>query len=100
MKYSVYTPKQHEQLGTNDQSFTNKWDHDYVLLNTDKWRPPIGHHMYKCKTEQKCQVCPTLTKRYPWILKEFNNARKIMPPDIVNIVYINEKLLTSASQKL
>jgi hypothetical protein len=97
MKYSIYTPKQHEQLGTYDQSFTNKWDHDYVLLNTDKWRPPIGHHMYKCKTEQKCQVCPTLTKGYPLNLKEFNNARKIMPPDIINIDYINEKLLTGAS---
>jgi outer membrane biosynthesis protein TonB len=97
MKYSIYTPKQHEQLGTYDQSFTNKWDHDYVLLNTDKWRPPIGHHLYKCKTEQKCQVCPTLTKGYPLNLKEFNNARKIMPPDIINLDYINEKLLTGAS---
>jgi hypothetical protein len=53
--------------------------------------------MYKCKTEQKCQVCPTLTKGYPLNLKEFNNARKIMPPDIINLDYINEKLLTGAS---
>ena len=94
MKYSMYTPKQHEKLGANDSTFNNKWDNDYVLLNTDKWRPPIGHHMYKCKVEKECPVCPSLTKGYPVRVKEFDLARKILPPDTINEDYIREKLLT------
>jgi hypothetical protein len=94
MRYTVYTPKQQEKLGAYDASFTNGWENDYALLNTDKWRPPISHSMYKCKTEKKCPVCPTLTTGYPVKLKEFNIARKILPPDIINVDYINEKLIT------
>ena len=94
MKYSMYTPKQHEQLGTYDSTFTNKWDNDYVLLNTDKWRPLIGHSLYKCKTEKPSIVCPNLTKGYPVKLKDFNIARKVLQPDNINEDYIREKLLT------
>jgi hypothetical protein len=94
MKYSIYNPKQHEKLGAYDPSFTNKWDNDYVLLNTDKWRPAIGHHMYKCKVEKQCPVCPSLTTGYPVKLKDFDLARKILPPDVINADYIREKLLT------
>jgi hypothetical protein len=94
MKYSMYTPKQHEKLGAYDSTFNNKWDNDYVLLNTDKWMPPITHRMYKCKTEKQCPVCPSLTKGYPVKVKEFDLARKILPPDVINEDYIREKLLT------
>ena len=94
MKYSMYNAKDHEMLGTNDPTFTNKWDNDYVLLNTDKWRPSINHNMYKCKQEIKCPVCPTMTSGYPVKLKEFDMARKVLPPDNINIDYINDKLLT------
>jgi hypothetical protein len=94
MKYSIYTPKQHEKLGAYDSTFNNKWENDYALLNTDKWRPPIGHHMYKCKVEKECPVCPSLTKGYPVKVKDFDLARKILPPDVINEDYIREKLLT------
>jgi len=97
MKYSLYNPSQNEKLGTYDTSFTNKWNDDYVLLNTDKWRPPFSHHIYRCKTNDNCAVCPTMTKGYPVSVKEFNMARKILPPDIINIDYINEKLNTGLS---
>jgi hypothetical protein len=94
MKYTQYTPKEQEKLGTYDATFTNKWNNDYALLNTDKWRPPIGHQMYKCKQEVKCPVCPSLTAGYPVALKEFDNARKILQPDNINVDFINEKLIT------
>ena len=94
MKYTMFTPSQHEKLGTFDSTFNNKWDNDYVLLNTDKWRPPTGHHMYKCKMEKECPVCPNMTSGYPVKLKEFDLARKVLPPDIINQDYIREKLLT------
>ena len=74
--------------------FTNEWKNDYALLNTDKWRPPINSGIYKCKTEKICPVCPTLTTGYPTLVKDFDIARKILPPDLINVDYINEKLLT------
>ena len=94
MKYSLYNPSQLEKLGTYDMSFSNKWNNDYVLLNTDKWRPPINNQIYKCKADNYNNVNPYLTKGYPVKLKDFNIARKILPPDIININYINDKLNT------
>lgn len=94
MRYNMYTKEQMEKLGTYDASFTNKWDQDYVLLNTDKWAPKFNHGMYKCKVEKKCPVCPNLEKGKYVALKEFDQARKILPPDTINVDYINEKLLS------
>ena len=94
MQYSKYTLKQHEQLGAYDASYNNGWKNDYVLLNTDKWLPPITHSMNKCKIEKTCAVCPNLTQGYPVNVKDFNLARKILPPDDFNIDYIKDKLLT------
>jgi hypothetical protein len=90
MKYSIYNQKQHEKLG----QINNSWNNDYVLLNTDKWMPSITHNMYKCKVEKQCPICPNLTTGYPVSVKEFDLARKILPPDIINEDYIREKLLT------
>jgi len=97
LKYNLYTPQQSEKLGANDVSFTNKWDDDYILLNTDKWRPPINNSMYKCKTDDPSTVYPNITSGYPVKLKDFNAARKILPPDIINIDYIKNKLNTGLS---
>jgi hypothetical protein len=94
MKYSMYKGKEQEPLGSYDSTFTNKWDNDYVLLNTDRWVPKFNHSMYKCKTEKTCPVCPSVTSGYPTKLKEFDLARKILPPDMINTDYINEKLIT------
>ena len=94
MRFTLFSPTQHEKLGTYDASFTNEWKNDYALLNTDKWRPPISHGMYKCKTEKKCPVCPSMTTGYPVRVKDFDIARKILPPDLINTDYINEKLNT------
>ena len=92
MKYSIFTPEQHQQLGSYDQSFNNQWDNDYVLLNTDKWRPKINHETYKCKTENNCKICPNTTSGYPVNLKDFNIVKKIIPPDNINVEYIKEIL--------
>jgi hypothetical protein len=92
MRYTLYSPTQNEKLGTYDPSFTNEWKNDYALLNTDKWRPPLNHSMYKCKTEKKCPVCPSMTTGYPVRVKDFDIARKILPPDMINTDYINDKL--------
>lgn len=91
LKYSNLTSEQMEKLGEYDNTFSNNWQNDYVLLNTDKWRVPIGNQ-YKCKSEKTCPVCPSLTSGYPVNVRDFNNSRKILPPDNISVDYINDKL--------
>lgn len=91
LKYSNLTLEQMEKLGEYDNTFSNNWQNDYILLNTDKWRPPVGNQ-YKCKAEKECPVCPSLTYGYPVNVREFNNVRKILPPDNISIDYIKDKL--------
>jgi len=88
LPYNDYVTQGLLPLGAGLQS----WKNDYVLLNTDKWRPainPIPH----CKVEKECPVCPNVgygfAKQYT-TLKEFNKSRKVMPPDTINIDYINK----------
>jgi hypothetical protein len=75
-------------LGAGLQS----WKNDYILLNTDKWRPainPIPH----CKVEKECPVCPNVSAGYAKsysTLKDFNKSRRVMPPDTINVDYINK----------
>ena len=91
MRYSQLTDSQMQPLGSNDMTMNNTWDNDYVLLNTDKWKVPQSSP-YKCKQEKECPICPSLTSGYPVNVKDFNNARKVMPPDNINIDYIKDKL--------
>lgn len=91
MRYSQLTDTQMQPLGSNDMTMNNSWENDYVLLNTDKWKVPQSSP-YKCKQEKECPICPSLTNGYPVNVKDFNNARKIMPPDNINIDYIKDKL--------
>jgi len=92
LKYSIYTELQHQSLGEEDLNENNGWDNDYIILNTDKWRPPIDHSFYRCKTESKCLVCPNMTAGYPVNLKDYNLSKKILPPDIINVDYIKDVL--------
>ena len=88
LPYNDYVTQGLLPLGAGLQS----WKNDYVLLNTDKWRPainPIPH----CKVEKECPVCPNVTAGYAKsysTLKDFNKSRKVMPPDNINIDYINK----------
>ena len=91
LKYSQLSIDQMEKLGEYDNTFTNNWQNDYILLNTDKWRPPINNQ-YKVKCEKTCPVCPSLTKGYPVNVREFNNSKKILPPDNISVDYIIDKL--------
>ena len=89
MKYSQLDPEMHKPLGEFSSDFNNTFEYGYAYLNTSKWRVP----MYKppvCKSEDQCKVCPTNTQGYPVDVKEWNRSRKIMPPDNINIEYLNK----------
>jgi hypothetical protein len=78
-----------QPLGMNGSGFTNEWDQDYILLNTDKWAPTMKPAPV-CKAEKECPVCPSLTSGYPISVKEFDTSRKIMPPIKANLNAMNQ----------
>jgi hypothetical protein len=89
-KYNTFNYKKMKPLGDGLQ----KWTNDYVLLNTDKWAPSLAPAPV-CRTEKKCPVCPNMSAGYAkqyTTLKDFNLSKKIMPPDGINVDYINDKL--------
>ena len=85
---SKFTNQSLVPLGQNGNGFTNEWDHDYVLLNTDKWAPALKPTPV-CKTEKQCPVCPNLTSGYPLMLRDFDSSRRVTPPINANIPSMN-----------
>lgn len=78
-----------QPLGMNGNGLTNEWDHDYILLSTDKWAPTMKPAPV-CKVEKECPVCPSLTSGYPISVREFDLSRKIMPPINANLTSMNK----------
>lgn len=83
-----FTSQLLKPLGQNGNGLTNSWDHDYILLNTDKWGPALNPPPV-CKTEKTCPVCPNLTTGYPLMVRDFDNTRRITPPIKADIPSMN-----------
>jgi len=78
-----------QSLGSYDNSFSNKWDKGYTYLNTSKWSVP------KVSIPQPPNINnihSSLTSGYPINVLEFDNSRKILGPDSINLQYIKDKL--------
>ena len=89
MKYSQLGRSMHEPLGKYNKDFSNNFEYGYSYLNTDKWsvpmyRPPV------CKSDESCKVCSSNTTGYPVDVKEWHSSSKILPPDNINLEYINK----------
>jgi len=90
LKYNTQlTPGQMQPLGSYDSTFNNRWDNAYTILNTDKWRPPLGKTPI-CKQEKECPVCPSNTSGYPLSVMDFDKSRYVMGPDGISVDYINQ----------
>jgi len=74
-----FTNQAYKPLGQNGNGLTNAWDHDYILLNTDKWGPSLNPPPV-CKTEKTCPVCPNMTSSKTTMLRDFASNCKITPP--------------------
>ena len=90
MKYSIYSEKQSEPLGKFSNDFTNKFEHGFDYLKTNKWKPP-EYENNTCKID-KCDYCEEDYNDYPTDLQNWNYSRKILPRDNININYIKDKL--------
>lgn len=91
MGYSEYPEEMHRPLGEYDKTFTNKFDHGFSYLSTDKWRIPVRRPPV-CIQEKKCPVCPVQTPGYPLDVKQWNESRRIHQNDILNLEYIRDQL--------
>ena len=88
-RYTELPEEMTKPLGSYDDTMTNKWNHGYTYLNTDKWsvpmvRPPV------CINTTPCNVCPSNTSGYPVNLMDFDNSRKISSTKM-NKQYIKDK---------
>lgn len=63
----------------------------FNVINSDRWAPP-SRLPSTCKTDHSIGVSPVATVGYPANLQEFDESRRIMPKDNINIDYIKERL--------
>lgn len=68
-----------------------EFESGYSFLPPSQWYP-VPPHPPVCVSEKRCPVCPVFTTGLPADLKEWNASRRIMPPDRINVKYIEEKL--------
>lgn len=78
-----------QSLGSYDNSFSNKWDKGYTYLDTSKWSVPKAHIPPPPNINN---ILSSLTPGYPINVLEFDNSRKVLGPDNINLQYIKEKL--------
>jgi hypothetical protein len=78
-----------QSLGSYDNSFSNKWDKGYTYLDTSKWSVPKVHIPPPPNINN---IQSSLTPGYPINVLEFDNSRKVLGPDNINLQYIKEKL--------
>jgi hypothetical protein len=88
-RYTEFPEEMNKPLGSYDDTMTNKWNHGYTYLSTDKWsvpmvRPPV------CINTTPCNVCPSNTSGYPVNLMDFDHSRKISSTKL-NKQYIKDK---------
>jgi hypothetical protein len=71
----------------------SNYDFEYgdSFLPPDKWYP-VPPHPPVCVSEKRCPVCPITTIGTPVDVKEWDQSRRITPPDSINVKYVKEKL--------
>ena len=63
----------------------------YSILPPKDWFP-VPPHPPVCVSEKVCPVCPVYTNGTNLDLKEWNDSRRITPPDNINVNVVREKL--------
>jgi len=91
MNYNIYTKEETEPLGSFTDDFTNNFTHGFSNLATNKWRPPQYDNSI-CKIEEKCNTCENDFEGYPVDVTNWDQTRKILPRDNININYLRDNL--------
>jgi len=85
----AYSDYNHLPVGVGYKS--TDYEYGYNFLPPEKWypqpvRPPI------CVTDKRSPVCPLTADGTPTDVKEWNASRRISPPEMVNVRYVDEQL--------
>ena len=70
---------------------TGNFEYGYSFLPPDKWYPQPPNPPV-CVTDKRLHVMPIYTTGTPIDVKEWNDARRITPPDNIKTKYVKEKL--------
>lgn len=70
---------------------TGSFEMGYSMLPPSMWYPTPPNPPV-CVTEKSCPICPVATDGYGVDLLEWNRSRRIMPPDTINVKYVEDKL--------
>jgi nitrate/TMAO reductase-like tetraheme cytochrome c subunit len=70
---------------------TGSFEYGYSFLPPAQWYPQPPNPPV-CVTDNKCPVCPINTQGWPVDVKEWNDTRRITPPDRINVDYVQQKL--------
>lgn len=92
MQYSQLPPEMHEPLGKR-QRLDYKGKQGYWFIPPDQWYPP-SYRPPICVTNNRCPTQPVYAgagSKYADLL-EFDDSRRVTPPDNINVRYISEKL--------
>ncbi len=89
--YSEYPQDLHDPLGKYDDTFSNKFDHGFSYLDTDRWKVPVRRPPV-CIADKPSTVHPVLTSGYPLDVKEWDTSRRVMPNDEINVEYVSQQL--------
>jgi hypothetical protein len=67
------------------------YEYGYTFLPPANWYPTPPHPPV-CITEKKCPVCPVYTNGTNIDLKNWDDSRRITPPDNIDISVVTDKL--------
>lgn len=84
-----YTDYNHLPLA--DGYNVGDFEYGYSFLPPEKWYPEPPFPPL-CVSEKRCPVMPSYTTGTPLDVKEWNEARRVTPPDNIKTKYIKEKL--------
>jgi hypothetical protein len=66
-------------------------EYGYTFLPPANWYPTPPHPPV-CVTEKRCPVCPIFTNGSSTDLKQWNESRRITPPDNIDVDAVTDKL--------
>lgn len=89
MKYSMYRNND-RPLGEDIDRANHDYEYGYSFLPPFLWTPYLTKPPV-CVSATRCPVCPSSYSSTA-DLKEFDNSRRVMPPDNINVDYVREKL--------
>ena len=98
MKYHQGNIKKLQPIGQAGDGLTFKWDKYNQKLCTSKWKPIFDKvKIYKKTSQAKGQLEPEPANAVNYVVgvENFDNVRRVLPPDNINLNYINLVLTKS-----